>query len=115
MAKKIAGTCYVNVDGTQLVVKGSIETPLNKVVRETVLPGYYKETELTPYVSLTAIFTEDFPLKVLQDGTEMTVTCELANGKTYVLSDAYLAGDATYNADEGEATLRFEGKKGGYN
>ena len=42
----------------------------------------------------------------------MTVTAELANGKTYVLSGAYLVEEPEYAADDGTVSLRFEGSKG---
>ncbi|MCF7545828.1 phage tail tube protein, partial [Pseudomonas petrae] len=28
MGQKVAGTCYVKVDGTQLTLKGGVEAPL---------------------------------------------------------------------------------------
>lgn len=112
MSKKVAGTCYVTVDGEQLVVQGGVEVPLTDVIRETIVPGYYKETERTPYVAVTSVVTQEFPVEKLKSGTEMTVTAELANGKTYVLSGAYLVEEPSYAADDGTTTLRFEGSKG---
>ena len=112
MAQKVAGTCYVKVDGEQLVLSGGVEVPLTDVTRETVVPGYYKETERTPYVSLTAVFDANFPIDQLKEGTDMTVTAELANGKTYVLSGAYLVEEPSAGSEEGTAELKFEGRKG---
>ena len=40
---KVAGTCYVNVDGTQLVVNGAVTVPMTDVIRETIKPGYFSE------------------------------------------------------------------------
>ena len=109
---KVAGICYVNVDGSQLVVQGAVTVPITDVVRETIKPGYYSETERTPYVALDAICDEDFPIDQLKNGTDMTVTAELANNRTYVLSGAYLVEEPEYSADDGTVSLRFEGSSG---
>lgn len=37
MGKKIAGTCFVKVNGQQLELQGNIEFPLTSVQRETML------------------------------------------------------------------------------
>ncbi|MCF5500925.1 phage tail tube protein, partial [Pseudomonas syringae] len=47
MGQKVAGTCYIKVDGTQLTIIGGGEAPLMNVKRETVFPGYYKEIDKT--------------------------------------------------------------------
>ncbi len=111
---KVAGTCYVKVDGEQLVVSGGISVPMTDVIRETIVPGYYKETERTPYVVVTAVVDGDFPVAKLKAGTDMTVTAELANGKTYVLSSAYLVEEPEYSTEDGTTELRFEGLKGAF-
>ena len=86
MGQLIAGTCYVKVDGAQLTINGGCEAPLMFTKRETVVPGFYKETDIAPSFKVTALHTADFPLKQLVAGTDMTVTCEFNNGKIYVLA-----------------------------
>lgn len=116
MAKRVAGICFIKADSTQLEVQGGVECPATDVNRETVmgLAGVagYKETARTPYIKLTAIATPDFPRKTLAESTDMTVTAELANGSTYVLSGAYLVGEPAVNGEEGTIELQFEGSKG---
>lgn len=116
MGKRVAGTCYIKVDGTQLEVKGSVEVPLTDKKLEAVVGlnaiAGYKEEVRVPFVKLTAIFKDDFPLDALKKGTEMTVTAELPNGKVYTLSDAFLVGEPNVKADEGEVELEFNGMKG---
>jgi hypothetical protein len=96
MAKRVAGICYVKVDGEQLEVAGGIEVPIVDVKRETVMglagPAGIKETALEPFIKLSAIFMPSFPLATLQTNTAMTITAELANGKVYTLSGAFLKG-----------------------
>ena len=112
MSQKVAGTCYVKADGVQFVVEGGVECPLFGVKRETVVPGYYKEEDQTPYVKLTAVFTRDFPLEKLESADNMTVTAELKNGKTYVLTGAYVVGESSVKSDEGKSEIEFNGAKG---
>ena len=55
MGKRIAGTCYIKVDGQQLELEGSLEFPLSQVVRESkVASGRvvgFGETKVVPYIS----------------------------------------------------------------
>ena len=116
MAKRVAGICYIKVDGEQLEVSGGVEVPLVDLKRETVMglsgPAGLKETALEPYVKLSAIFMPSFPVSMLQTSTEMTVTAELANGKSYTLSGAFLKGEPSIKGDDGTVELEFGGKKG---
>ncbi|WP_166359284.1 phage tail tube protein [Pseudomonas akapageensis] len=112
MGQKVAGTCYVKVDGAQLTITGGCEAPLSDKKRETVVPGYYKEEDLAPYLKVSAVHTSDFPLKALVSGTDMTVTCEFKNGKVYVLSGAYLVDEPSSKGDDGTIELQFDGNKG---
>lgn len=43
---RVAGTCFFKVDGQQLetTVEGDLDVTLLKVKRETLKPGFYKET-----------------------------------------------------------------------
>ncbi|WP_191485378.1 phage tail tube protein [Pseudomonas sp. FEN] len=112
MGQLIAGTCYVKVDGAQLTINGGCEAPLMSVKRETVVPGFYKETDIAPTFAVTALYTPDFPLKQLIAGTDMTVTCEFSNGKVYVLAGAYLTDAPIAKGDDATIALKFEGIKG---
>lgn len=112
MGKKVAGTCYVKTDGTQLTITGGVEAPLTDTTRESVVPGFYTETERIPYLNVTAVVTPDFPRKQLVEGTDMTITAEMANGSVYVLSGAYLVDEPAYAGDDGTCDLVFNGRKG---
>lgn len=118
MAKRVAGICYIKVDGEQLEVSGGVETPLMDVKRETVMglagSAGYKETAQEPFVKVTAIAVPAFPIAKLQTGTDMTITAELANGKVYTLSGAFVKGEPSIKADEGTIELEFGGIKGQY-
>jgi hypothetical protein len=112
MGKKVAGTAYVKVDGMQLTITGGMEAPLMDEKRETVYPGFYKSELVPPHLKMTAIFDPDFPLKKLTEGTDMTITGEFANGKTYVLSGGYMVDEPVLKGDDGTMELQFDGVKG---
>ena len=116
MAKRVAGICFIKVDGEQLSVEGGVECPLNDVKRETVMaldrPAGYKEIALAPYIKVSANFVPGFPIEKLQTGTTMTVTAEMANGTVYTLSDAWLNGEPSAKGEEGKIELEFGGLKG---
>ena len=116
MAKRVAGICYIKVDGEQLEIEGGVEAPLLDVKRETVMglagPAGLKETALEPYIKTTVVFVPEFPIDKLRNGIDMTVTAEMANGKVYTLSGAFLKGETSVKGDEGKVELDFGGKKG---
>lgn len=116
MGKRIAGTCYVKVDGEQLEIKGGLEIAATSVVREEVMStagvAGFKETPRAPRVKLTAIVGKNFPLKKLQDGVDMTITSELANGMVHTLSGATMVGEPDIKAEDAEIDLEFVGDKG---
>lgn len=116
MAKRVAGICYVKVNGEQLEVSGGIEVPLTELKREAVMglagPAGYKETASEPFVKVSAIFVPGFPIDTLRTNTDMTITAELANGKVYTLSGAFLKGDANAKGEDGTVELEFSGSKG---
>jgi len=116
MSQRVAGICFIKIDGDQLEVSGGVECPLMDVTREPVMgltgPAGYKETAAVPFVKLTAIFRADFPVDKLRENTDMTVTAELANGRVYVLSGAYLVGEPAPKGDDGTVELEFNGERG---
>jgi hypothetical protein len=119
MGKKIAGTCYIKVDGIQFEVEGSVEFPLIHTKRETVMsdagPAGFSEMAIAPYIKFTGIIGKEFPRDKLEDATDMTVTAEAANGMVYTLSGAFLQGEPpAMKASEGKADLEFGGMKGSY-
>lgn len=116
MGKRVAGTCYIKVDGDQLEVSGGLECPITDTTKETVKgvnrPAGFKETNRTPSTKVTAIFRDDFPMDKVANATDMTVTSEFPNGKVYTLSEAYLVGEPSAKADDGTVELEFEGMRG---
>ena len=114
MAERVAGTCYIKVDGEQLEISGNVQYPLSKTKKEAIegingSPGY-KETTIIPYLNVDAILTPDFPREKLVSGSDMTITAEFANGQVYTLMGAYLADEPQADAIEGTVSLSFKGR-----
>lgn len=116
MGKRVAGTVYFKVDGQQLEVSGGVEVPLGNFVREAVMgvngPAGYKETARVPAVKLSAIFRDDFPIDLITDGDDMTITVEMPAGQVYTLSSGYMVGEPSAKADDGTVDLEFNGMRG---
>jgi hypothetical protein len=116
MANRVAGMCFVKCDGQQFEIKGGIEAPMMASMRENVMSltglAGYKETAQRQFIKLSAIFTKDFPISLFRSSTNMTVTAEMANGKVYTLTGAFLEGEITAKGDDGEADIEFTGVRG---
>ena len=114
--QRIAGVCYFKVDGEQFEVKGGIECPLSDNMKETQMgvngAAGYSEMAQRPYIKGTLFFGKDFPIDKVTKNDDMTVTAELAKGKTYVLSQAWLEGEVSVKNDDGTTDVEFSGKKG---
>lgn len=115
---RIGGTCYFKIDGQQLSLTGGIEVPMNKNVKDDVIGMAgdidYTEKWRSPYIKGTFKVPKSFPVNKLVSSDLMTITAELANGQVYVLSSAWLHGEANHNAEEGTADLEFHGEEGDY-
>ncbi|RVU74720.1 phage tail tube protein [Pantoea dispersa] len=115
---RIAGTTYFKLDGLQLSLTGGIEVPMNTRVNDDVigLDGSVdrKETHRAPYIKGTFKVPKGFPLSKITGSDNMTGTAELANGQVYVLTEAWLFGEANHNAEEGTVDLEFHGSEGFY-
>lgn len=117
MSRRVAGVCYIKADDVQFEIEGGVECPLSATMREPVESlsndaGSYSEKGVTPYVKLSAIFGPDLDIDKITTATDLTVTAELANGKVYTLTEAYLSGETPTKGDEGKVDLTFHGRKG---
>ena len=115
--QRIAGTCYISVDGESLNLQGSLSIPMANVTREAIVASGrtigYKETPVTPTISGSFYVDPAFPLDKLRNAADMTIVAELANGMVYTLSHAFLTGgDSNFNPEDGNVTLNFSGIRG---
>lgn len=114
---RIGGTCYFKIDGQQLSLTGGIEVPMNRTVNDDIigLDGSVPQGN-SPCTLCQRTFKvpKNFPVSKITSSDEMTITAELANGQVYVLSSAWLHGEANHNAEEGTVDLEFHGEEGDY-
>lgn len=111
---RIGGTAYIKTDSTQYVLGGEMSVSPYGFIREgkTGLSGGagYTETPKLPYIEGVFYATEELSTEDLQNLKNATVTAELANGRTYILSQAWYAGELKINAAEGTLPFKFESK-----
>lgn len=112
--KKVAGVCYLKVDGRQYELRGNLKVSPSDIEREGVagMDGVhgYIERPRVPFVEGDVTDGGGLSVLGLERLSGVTVTVELANGKTYVLRDAWTSGAREIDAAQGQMTVRFEGK-----
>lgn len=108
-----AGLLQLKVGGVIFDAKGNFSYNLGGVKREAIIGvdtvHGFKETVQVPYIEGAITDRGSLDLKSLVDGTDLTVTVDLANGKTIVLRSAWWAGEGTASTEEAEIPVRWEG------
>lgn len=116
MKNRIAGTCYVSVDGDQLELAGKCTASLDSSEKEGLsgLSGVagYKEMPRVPFIDIEAFVPKGFPMAKIRDRDDLVITVNLANGMNGVLSESWLAGALEVDGAEGKVNIKFEGKEG---
>jgi len=117
MAKgRIAGVAYVYGGGLNFSLKSDLEIDDQELVRAMLagqdgVPGP-QEMPKVPSVTMTVSTDRDIDMDVLRNLVGVTITCELANGASYVLRNAVYVDESTVNTTEGEVGLKFSGESG---
>lgn len=116
MSQRRAGVVYFKVDGNIYDAKGNFTYNLGKPKREAivgadVIHGYMEKIKV-PFIEGEITDRSNLDLGVFQSLTDVTVTLELANGKTIVLRNAWFAGDGDVKTEEANIAVRFEGLTG---
>src|SRR5262245_59988383 len=111
--RRIAGVAYVYVDGQQYPLRGGLTISIDTIERTGVagqdgVHGFI-ETPRVPWIEGDFSDLGELSLTVLMAMCDATITAELANGKVYVLRNAWTSGAREFDAAEGQATIRFEG------
>lgn len=111
---KVAGTAFIKVDGVQYALQGNATVKFSTSNREVMVGADgvhgYKETPTAPSIEMTLTRTPDCSLATLSRMTDSTVTLEAADGKVYVLNEAFQSGDLDYAATEGTVGVTFVGR-----
>lgn len=111
-----AGTLFVKVNGVQYDAKGNWTYNKGSVKRKAItgpdgVHGY-SEMPQVPYVEGEITDSGTLDLSTFQNIVDATVTLELANGKVFILRDAWYAADGDVQSEEGNIQVRFEGMDG---
>ncbi len=112
-ANRIAGIAWLKVDGRQYPLRGGFTVSPSPTER-TGIAGQdyvhgYSEMPRVPFIEGDVSTTPEVSLETLQDVTDATVQAELANGKKYVLRNAWTKSAFEINTRDGQIRVRFEG------
>lgn len=111
-----AGTVFFKVSGTQYDAKGNFTYNVGSPKRDAItgpdrVHGY-KELPQVPSIEGEITDERTLDLAVFTQLKDETITLELANGKVFVLRDAWYAGEGNVQTEEANIQVRFEGLKG---
>lgn len=112
----IAGVAYLKVDGTQYALKGNLTISIDGFEREGVagMDGVHGYTQKPRVPFIEGDFSDigGLSLSALEAVCNSTVTVELANGKVYLLRNAWTSTARELKGEDGSVTTKFEGMKG---
>lgn len=113
MGQRIAGIAYVYVNGGQLPLRGGFTvspspTERGGIAGQDYVHGY-AENPRVPFIEGDISTTQEVSIEVLDAIENATITAELANGKAYVLREAWCKSAHELNTKEGQVRVRFEG------
>lgn len=112
-SQRFAGTAWVKADGQQFPLHGNFIVSPSPTKRTGVagmddVHGYMEEPRV-PFIEGDISMTPDMTIGMIEAITDSTITTQLANGKTYVLRDAWTQSAQEINAHDGITKVRFEG------
>ncbi len=113
---RVSGTIYFKVNGLQENAKGNFTYNLGREKRESMVGADgvhgYKGMPQAAFIEGEITDRGDLDLAAFVELDGVTITLELANGKTVVLPDAWYVADGTVGSDEANIQVRFEARAG---
>jgi hypothetical protein len=113
MAQRIAGVAFLKVDGAIYPLRGNLTVSPSSVERAGIAGQDYihgfSELPRLPVISGDVSLTQEVSVDTLEAVTLSTITAELANGKVYVLREAWCTSAFELNAREGQTRVTFQG------
>lgn len=110
------GIIFLKLDSEIQQAKGNFTYNLGKPKRDAIIGADavhgYKDMPQVAFIEGEITDRQTLNLEGLVTGENLTVTLELANGKTVVLREAWFAGEGTGNTEEGNIGVRWEGISG---
>jgi len=112
-AQRLGGVIALRVDGTTYEARGSFQVMASRVKRAGVagqdtVHGYIEEP-VVPQIKGDISIGNQLSIDILDAITDSTVQVKLANGRTYVLTNAWTVAGSTIDAHDGKTDVTFEG------
>jgi hypothetical protein len=113
---RVAGTAYIRVDGRQYALRGNMIASTDMWERDGVagqdgVHGFI-ETARVPFIEADLSDIGGLSVEQIRNFTNVTVQAELANGKKYLLRNAWSGPAMELNTAEGQVTVRWQGMRG---
>jgi hypothetical protein len=112
----VAGKAFFKINGTQYWLRGNFNCSLGNQERESVvgLDQYHGTIDKPRASFIEADLTDDpgVDLNTVETLANVTITVELINGKSGVLSNASQMLPISLNVADGTYKVRFEGAQG---
>lgn len=110
------GIAYLKIDGVQQELSGNW-TYRPSFEKKTAVKAHsgvvgFKGEWMEPYLEGEFINSQKLDLQKLINLENSTITLVEPTGKTFILSEAWYAGEGTGSTEEGKIAVRFEGKNG---
>jgi len=113
MAQRIAGTAFMKVDGSIYPLRGNFTVSPSSLERAGIsgqdFVHGFSEMPRVPFIEGDVSTVPDLSIDDVEAVINSTVTAELANGKVYVLREAWCRSALELNTREGQFRVRFEG------
>lgn len=110
------GIIFLKTDSELLDAKGEFTYNLGQPKREAVVGADqvhgYSETPQVAFIEGEVTDSQGLDVEKLTNISDATVTLELANGKVFVLRNAWFAGEGNIGTQQGNIAVRFEGLQG---
>ena len=108
-----AGVISFKKNGELLDAKGNFTYNAGQPKRDAIVgPDRvhgYKELPQVPFIEGEITDEASLDLESFLNLTNETMTLELANGKTFILREAWYAGEGNVQTEEANIAVRFEG------
>lgn len=111
--QRIGGVATFTIDGQPYALRGNMKVTPSTVKREGIagqdfVHGYV-ETPIVPSIEGDFSTVPGLSVAALENIVDSTITAQLANGKTYVLTDAWTESAFEIDTAEGKFAAKFEG------
>jgi hypothetical protein len=110
---RLAGIAYLSVDGQTYMLAGDLAYNPSHVSRETLVGQDrvhgYSEKPHAGYISATLRDSGGLSVAALNEMTNVTVVCELANGKTVIGRNLWTVEAQESKTTDGTIDVRWEG------